>query len=145
MKKLLCILFPFGSIGRLEFLIHTIGTFICISVIGFALMQYLELRQAMSDDEVVTAGIVCFYLSYLFLFVRELTAIIKRFKNIGMSGWNVFALMIPIYNFYLYILLYFQAAPKSKPKRKSELKKPVKLKKAPKLEKKSKQTSPPNV
>lgn len=99
-------LFSFsGRSGRLEFFIHSILDllFIAVSVISISLMdRYFEIK----TNEMAILGMILFI-----IFVGALTetcATVRRFHDIGMSGWSFFLTMIPIVNFIIGFKLLFQ-------------------------------------
>lgn len=87
-----------GNINRKEFAL------INLSYIALEIINYFIVNKGFNNNvyDIVTYPV--FFLMYFII----ACSIIKRFHSINKSGWYLLGLLIPIYNIYLALLLFFK-------------------------------------
>ncbi len=113
---------PRGSIDRKSYLfVHVV--FIIVLFLSFMLLDLIErhntqnvITLANSSSEhcdMVTLSYIAFAFIYLCFIFSMVFAKIKRFHDIGRSGFNVLCFLIPFVNIYFFFLLLFKKGIKS--------------------------------
>jgi uncharacterized membrane protein YhaH (DUF805 family) len=94
-----------GRSGRLEYFVHSIADIFGILAVASAI-SFVEGQFDVLVNEVVVAlalmGVI------LVGFVAETAATVRRFHDLGRSGWYLIGTLIPFYNIYLALILLFK-------------------------------------
>ena len=99
-------LFSFsGRAGRLEYLVHSFadvfGILAMISAISFIEGQF----NTTVDPAFVSLAILGVIFIGIFM---EIAVVVRRFHDLGMSGWHILGTFVPFYNIYLGLILLFK-------------------------------------
>jgi len=94
-----------GRAGRLEYIIHSVAD-VAIILLSIISIEFIESAFGIeADSDVTMVGIIFVVIAGM---AAELCVTIRRFHDLGMTGWTLFATIIPIYNIYLAIILLFK-------------------------------------
>lgn len=94
-----------GRAGRLEYLFHSVADIFGIFAVIFAI-SFIESHLDVSvSEEAVAVSILVVILVGM---IAEMSVTVRRFHDLGMSGWYLFATVIPIYSIYLALILFLK-------------------------------------
>jgi len=94
-----------GRAGRLEYFIHSFADAVIILLSLLAIGFIESAFDIEADVDVTMVGILFVVIAGG---IAELCVTIRRFHDLGMTGWTLFATIIPIYNIYLGCILLFK-------------------------------------
>ena len=105
MKKIKHLFSTNGRSGRLEYFLHTTSDVVFIvlmlNVVSFAYVQFgIEISEATLVLNILFILVVGFF--------AEICVAVRRFHDLGMSGWYLLGTMVPFYNIYLALILLFK-------------------------------------
>ena len=94
-----------GRSGRLEYFVHSIADIFGILAVVSA-FSFIEGQFDVSvGEEIVALSLLGVILVGI---VAETAVTVRRFHDLGRSGWYLFATLIPFYNIYLALILLFK-------------------------------------
>lgn len=92
------------KIGRWKFALILISSFLIYWSIAVAIA--LVARQMKADEYTLSLLFLLFVLFWVWMWI-SIVAIIKRFRDLGESGWNALFLLVPIANLFFVFNLFF--------------------------------------
>ena len=94
-----------GRSVRLEYFVHSIADVFGILAVVFA-VSFIEgqLGTSVSEEVVVFSMFGVIFIGA----VAEIAVTVRRFHDLGMSGWYLLGTMVPFYNIYLGLILLFK-------------------------------------
>ncbi len=94
-----------GRSGRLEYFVHSIADVFGILAVASAI-SFVEGQFDVLVNEVVVA---LAFMGVILVGVAAETAVtVRRFHDLGRSGWYLLGTLIPFYNIYLALILLFK-------------------------------------
>ncbi len=99
-------LFSFsGRAGRLEYLVHSFADMFGILAVIFAISFIEGQFNTSVDPEFIGLAILSVIVVGI---VMETAVLVRRFHDLGMSGWHLLGTVVPLYNIYLALILLFR-------------------------------------
>jgi uncharacterized membrane protein YhaH (DUF805 family) len=95
-----------GYSNRLEFFSYSLANVFLVFTVFFVVSLIDEHFDVSARSKGMIAYSVLVVL--LFIIITEIAVTVRRFHDLGMSGWYLLAMLVPIYNVYLGLVLLFK-------------------------------------